>query len=106
MLAEELYERLETSKTSMEKQEEVLHARGTPLGVLDNGNPWWDIFSVRLGLKPAEINRELNQIRDHLRSLIVFSDQLEVRAAIVQAYHALHSITSSASALQSQANTL
>ena len=62
-LAEELYGRLETSETSVEKEEEVLDALGTPLRVLDNGNPWWDISSVRLGLKPAEPNRELIQRR-------------------------------------------
>ena len=56
----------------VKKEEEGLNASGTPLGLLDNGNPWWDISSVRLGLKPAELNRELIQIRDHLRSLILY----------------------------------
>ena len=71
---------METSKALIvKKEEEGLNASGTPLGLLDNGNPWWDISSVRLGLKPAELNRELIQIRDHLRSLILYGDRLDVR---------------------------
>lgn len=57
----------------------------------ENGRPWWDISSVRLGLKPAELRAQLERLRERLSTLMYFSDNLEVRQAILEAVCALKS---------------
>jgi len=57
----------------------------------ENGKPWWDISSVKLGLPPDQLRQQLRELSEQVRSLVFYSDSLEVRQILLEAFYLLHS---------------
>lgn len=57
----------------------------------ENGKPWWDISSVKLGLRPNQLRQKLREVSEQVRSLVFYSDSLEVRQILLEAFYLLHS---------------
>lgn len=57
----------------------------------ENGKPWWDISSVKLGLPPDQLRQKLRELSGQVRSLVFHSDSLEVRQILLEAFYLLHS---------------
>ncbi len=58
---------------------------------MENGKPWWDISSVKLGLPPHQLHQQLRELSDQVRLLVFHSDSLEVRQILLEASYLLHS---------------
>jgi len=58
---------------------------------LENGKPWWDVSSVNLGLPPDQLHQQLRELSDQVRSLVFYSDRLEVRQILLEAFYLLRS---------------
>jgi len=58
---------------------------------MENGKPWWDVSSVKLGLPPHQLHQQLRELSDQVRSLVFHSDSLEVRQILLEAFYLLHS---------------
>ena len=91
-VADELYAGLSSAEEMSQGTTEPVSAVTMGQAITsENGKPWWDISSVKLGLNPDQIHKQLQELRDRLRALIFYSDNLEVRQAILEAAYVLQS---------------
>jgi hypothetical protein len=91
--AQELYEEL-TSAPSADQAQDEQAAEGELEQSLatDSGKPWWDISDVRLGVPPEQLLAQIKEMSQRLKTLVLHSDNLDVRQSILEAVGALETV--------------
>ena len=69
---------------------------------MENGRPWWDVSEVKVGLKPFELHKRLNELSGQLAGLIFYSDSLEALQSMLEAIYVLRAAESSLKARAQQ----
>ena len=76
-VADELYAGLSSAEEMSQGTTEPVSAETMGQAITsENGKSWWDISSVKLGLNPDQLRKQLQELRDRLRALIFYSDNL------------------------------
>jgi hypothetical protein len=91
--AQELYEELSSTPSTDQGPDEPA-ADGElkePLAT-DSGKPWWDISEVRSGVPPDQLLGQIKEMSQRLKTLVLYSDNLDVRQSILEAVEALETV--------------
>ena len=91
--AEELYEELSATASDDEGPfDAATEGAFEPSVAADSGKPWWDISEVRLGISPDQLRAQLKELSRQLKTLVMHSDNLDVRQSILEAVAALETV--------------
>ena len=91
--AEELYEELSfTPSTDQGPDEAATEGALEQSLATESGKPWWDISEVRLGVPPDQLLAQIKEMSHRLKTLVLHSDNLDVRQSILEAVGALETV--------------
>jgi hypothetical protein len=91
--AEELYEEVSSTASADEGPIEPDAEGALEQSIAaENGMPWWDISEVRLGVSPDQLRAQLKEMGRRLKTLVLHSDNLDVRQSILEAVGLLETV--------------
>jgi len=91
--AQQLYEELSSTPSIDQGPDEPAAEREIEQSLAtDSGKPWWDISEVRLGVPPNQLLGQVKEISQRLKTLVLHSDNLDVRQSILEAVGALETV--------------